>query len=256
VDEGVPLLSVQGLNKAFGGNVVVRDVSFTIEPHQITGLIGPNGAGKTTIFNLVTGFVPQDSGEVWFKGTDIHGKRPHDIVSRGVARTFQELRLFESISVLDNIVLAMQHQPGEQVVPLFLRWLKSNKRERECRTRALELLEFVGLSHLAEAPASDLSYGQQKRAALARVLAADPDLLCLDEPVAGLDPEAIEGAVGLIKELVERQKTILLVEHNLEIVRDICNKVLFMDQGELVVEGPPELVLEDPRVYQGFMGMG
>lgn len=253
--ERATLLEARNLYKAFGGNVVVDDVSFTVEEHRIVGLIGPNGAGKTTVFNLLTGFILPDQGQIHFKGKAIDATAPHHIVSLGIARTFQELRLFESLSVRDNVVLAMKRQPGEQVVPLFFAWRKSNRHEQECRIRAEELLRFVGLGHVINAAASDLSYGQQKRLALARALAAEAELICLDEPAAGLDPEAVDGMVQLIQTLVQQSKTILLVEHNLEIVKQLCHKVIFMDQGRLVVEGSPETVLDDPRVLKGFMGI-
>jgi ABC-type branched-subunit amino acid transport system ATPase component len=254
-DDHAPLMEVRGLSKAFGGNVVVHDVSFTVLAHQITGLIGPNGAGKTTVFNLITGFIQPDGGYVRFYGRDLGTELAHQIASTGITRTFQELRLFESLSVRDNVVLAMKDQPGERVASLFLRWRRSDKYERDCRARAQELLQFVGLDHAADAAASDLSYGQQKRLALARALASDGDLICLDEPTAGLDPEMLGGVVRLIKQLVERGRTILLVEHNLEVVAEVCNTVLFMDQGRLVRTGPPETVLNDPRVHQGYLGI-
>jgi ABC-type branched-subunit amino acid transport system ATPase component len=249
------LLEARNLRRAFGGNVVVDGASFTIGAGQVTGLIGPNGAGKTTVFNLITGFIPLDEGELWFKGQRINTVAPHRIVTRGIVRTFQELRLFDSLSVRDNLIMAMPGQPGEQVWSLFLRWRHSDRYEAACRARAQELLHFVGLSHVAEAAASDLSYGQQKRVALARALAAEADLICLDEPAAGLDPEAIEDMIQLIGQLVEQKKTILLVEHNLEIVRQVCHQVLFLDQGQVIVSGPPETVLNDPRVFRGFMGI-
>ena len=249
------LLKAQKLYKAFGGNVVVDDVSFVVEEHRVIGLIGPNGAGKTTVFNLITGFINPDHGQILFKDRAIEAIPSHQIVSLGIARTFQELRLFESLSARDNVILSMKHQPGEQILSLLFKWRQSNRYEKNASSKAEELLDFVGLGHAANAAASDLSYGQQKRLALARALAAEADLICLDEPAAGLDPEAVEGIVELILQLVEQGKTILLVEHNLEIVKRVCHKVIFMDQGQLVVEGAPETVLDDPRVLRGFMGI-
>lgn len=163
--------------------------------------------------------------------------------------------MFESLSTLDNVALAIPGQSGEHLASLFLTWRRANGDEQLCRARAAALLEFVGLGHRAHAAASDLSYGQQKRLALARVLAAEPSLICLDEPAAGLDPDAVEGIVALILRLKADGKTILLVEHNLEIVRRVCDVVLFMDQGKLRVSGPPEDVLNDPRVLRGFLGL-
>lgn len=248
-------LEVRQLRKAFGGATVVDDVSFTLAPQAITGLIGPNGAGKTTVFNLITGFLAPDSGEIRFLDQPVSSRAPHRIVGLGLARTFQELRLFGSISARENVMLAVQGQPGENVLALLGRWRHCNRHETTTRSYAEELLRFVGLEHVADTAASDLSYGQQKRVALARALASDARLICLDEPAAGLDPQAVQGMATLLRQLVDRGKTVLVVEHNLDLVRQICDHVMFMDQGCLVVQGPPAEVLADPRVYRGFMGI-
>lgn len=245
-----------GVTKRYGGETVVDDVSLAARRGEFTGLIGPNGAGKTTLFNLITGFVSADAGVVAFRGSHITNLRPDEILRRGVARTFQELRLCESLSTLENVQLAIPGQPGESLLALFTNWRLCSRVERNSQARAMELLHLVGLEDLADRRPNEISYGQQKRLALARVLATGAEFLCLDEPSAGLDPQALDDAVQLLARLVEEQHvTILLVEHNLEIVADLCTQVIFMNKGRIEVFGPVKTVLDDPRVLDGFMGV-
>ena len=249
------ICSVVNLSKSFGGFVVVDDVSFTLEAERITGLIGPNGAGKTSLFNLISGFIRPDRGEVRLRGRSISGLAPHRIVAAGLARTFQDLRLFGRLTALENVMLAFPGQPGEDVKALFFAWRRANRVEQERRQQALEFLEFVGLEAKANALAEDLSYGQQKRVAIARLLASGAELLMLDEPAAGLDPEAVEGMNELIQALVGQGKSILIVEHNLQVVSALCDRAIFLDRGRLVLAGPPQEVLTDPRVTESFLGV-
>jgi ABC-type branched-subunit amino acid transport system ATPase component len=249
------VLEVTGLSKAFGSNLVVDNVSLTVEDGRVTSLIGPNGAGKTTLFNLLTGFLPPDSGEVRYLGARIRQGAPHTIVGLGVARTFQELRLFPSLSAIDNITIAVGGQPGERLVPLVFQWRTVRDFEQKAKARALELLDFVGLNGYADVSPEQMSYGQQKRLALARVLATDAAVICLDEPAAGLDPEAIGMIVGLVRQIADAGRAVFVIEHNLEIVREFSDYVIFMNLGRIEVEGPTDVVLDDPRVLQGFLGL-
>lgn len=235
---------------------MVDDVSFAARRGEFTGLIGPNGAGKTTLFNLITGFVSADAGNVAFRGRRITNLRPDEVLKRGVARTFQELRLCESLSNLENVQLAIPGQPGESLFALFTSWRRCSRVEKDSEAKAMDLLRRVGLEDLADRRPNEISYGQQKRLALARALATGAEFLCLDEPSAGLDPQALDDAVQLLARLVEEERvTILLVEHNLEIVADLCRQVIFMNKGRVEVSGPVGTVLGDPRVLAGFMGV-
>jgi branched-chain amino acid transport system permease protein len=249
------ILEATRLNKSFGGLQAVKDASVAIRPGQVTGIIGPNGAGKSTVFNLITGFLKPDSGEVVYKGQDITGLPPYAVVLLGLGRTFQDLRLFGRLTVLDNVMLARPGQMGARPVTLFARWLATNRDERAHRDRALEIVDFVGLADKANALADNLSYGQQKRVAIARVLALEADTLMLDEPASGLDPEAVRSVNGLIRDLVDLGKTICVVEHDLDTVREVCDRVIAMDQGEILVEGTPEEVLADERLLEAYLGV-
>jgi ABC-type branched-subunit amino acid transport system ATPase component len=233
----------------------VSDVSFALERHVVTGLIGPNGAGKTTLFNLITGFVKPDKGNVVFMGRSLAGTSPHRVVGLGIARTFQEVRLCGRMCAIDNVLLGFQRQPGENLLTLFVRWSVADTFERRYEAEAREYLDFVGLGTHARSLADSLSYGQQKRLSIARMLATGADLLCLDEPAAGLDPGGIEAMAGLLERLLQAGKTVLLVEHNLQIVRDLCQRTLFMDAGQLVLDGPTDAVLKDSRVAEGYLGI-
>lgn len=250
-----PALEVTAIRKAFGGNVVVDGVSLAVRDGRITSLIGPNGAGKTTLFNIITGFLPADSGEVRCRGRRIGAGSPHQIVGLGVARTFQELRLFPRLSAIDNVAAAIRGQPGEHLGSLLFRWRSADKFERAAASRALELLDFVGLGGQAERIPDEMSYGQQKRLALARVLATEADVVCLDEPAAGLDPEAVLLMVDLLRRIAGSDRAVLIIEHNLEIVREISDEVMFLNLGRVEVEGPPAAVLDNPRVLRGFLGL-
>lgn len=248
-------LQVTAVRKRFGGNQVVDGVSLAVHDGRITSLIGPNGAGKTTLFNIITGFLTADSGEVRCRGRPIPTAAPHAIVGLGLARSFQELRLFPLLSACDNVAVAVPKQPGERLVPLLLKWRSTNRFERQVRRRALELLEFVGLPDLTERAPDQLSYGQQKRLALARVLAADSDVICLDEPAAGLDPQALVLMADLLRKIAASGRAVLVIEHNLELVREISDEVVFLNLGRVEVEGAPAAVLDNPRVLHGFLGL-
>jgi len=246
------VLDVQGLEKNFDGVRALADFSCSVRHGEILGLIGPNGAGKTTFFNIVSGFLSPESGEITFKGSGITGIPPHRITNLGLSRTFQNLRLVRQISVLDNVLLSFQQQPGEKLRNVFFNWRKSLEQESANRKEAVDLLEETGLAHKAADPADELSYGQQKLLSLACCLAAKSEVLLLDEPVAGIAPEMIERILGIIRDLPNKGKSVILIEHNLDAVMQVCDRVIFMDAGAKVSEGTPEEVRNDPRVIEAY----
>ena len=248
-----PLIDIHALNKHFDGVTALSDFSCSAQRGQILGLIGPNGAGKTTLFNVLTGFLRPDSGTVAFKQNTITYLAPHRIARLGVARTFQDLRLIHQISVLDNVLLCFRDQPGECLGNVFFRWGQVRQHEDANRAKALSLLSDVGLLDKAYDPADNLSYGQQKLLSIVCCLAAGAGLLLLDEPVAGIAPEMIEKILAVITGLPSQGKSVILIEHNLDAVMQVCDRVIFMDAGAKVSEGTPGQVRNDPRVIEAYI---
>jgi branched-chain amino acid transport system ATP-binding protein len=249
-----PLLQVQSLGKRFGGNVAVRAVSFTLESGCIAGLIGPNGAGKTTLFNCLAGAHKPGSGRVLLQGHDITGRRPDEVFRAGLARTFQIPRPFPEMTVLDNVMLAPPGQAGER---FWANWLRpAQVREQELRTReaARHWLDFVGLTALEHQPARVLSGGQRKLLELARVMVAEPQLVLLDEPGAGVNPALLQTIVEKIAALNRQGVSFLIIEHNMDLIASLCSPVLVMAQGRLLTQGEPAAVLRDPRVVEAYLG--
>jgi neutral amino acid transport system ATP-binding protein len=242
------LLEVDSVSRAFGGLVALQDCSLDVEEGQIAGLIGPNGSGKTTLFNVITGYVRPGAGKVRLRGVDITGAAPAKVFGLGVGRTFQLARIFGRLSVLENMLVATQRREG---------WLRSVVKGQSSpaeRSRAMELLEFVGLERLARSPAGNLSFGQRKLLELAYVLVADPVIILLDEPAGGVNPTLINLIADRIRALHELGKTFLVVEHNMEFVMGLCDRVTVMDQGTAIVSGPPEVIRGDPRVLDAYLG--
>jgi ABC-type branched-subunit amino acid transport system ATPase component len=231
----------------------LHDFSCSIQAGEIVGLIGPNGAGKTTLFNVITGFTTADRGGATFRGRNLLGRSAYRIANMGIARTFQDLRLIRRLSVLDNVLLAFRDQPGERLRNVFFRWRTSARCEAENRKDALSLLEAAGLAEKAVEPAENLSYGQQKLLSLICCMAAGADLLLLDEPVAGIAPEMIEKILSIIRSLPAQGKTVILLEHNMDAVMQVCDRVIFMDAGAVVSEGTPEQVWNDPKVIEAYL---
>ena len=247
------LLGIRELEKSFDGIKALAEFSCSLREGEILGLIGPNGAGKTTLFNVISGFLVPDSGKAMFQGTNLLGLAPHRIARAGIARTFQNLRLIRQLSVLDNVLLSFRNQQGERLGNVFFRWKKSKEQEAANREEATSLLEEAGLAEKANDPAEDLSYGQQKLLSLVCCLAAKGDLLLLDEPVAGIAPEMIEKMLGIIRDLPSKGKSVILIEHNLDAVMQVCDRVVFMDAGAKVSEGTPEEVRNDPKVIEAYI---
>jgi ABC-type branched-subunit amino acid transport system ATPase component len=246
-------LEVTGLHKSFDGVKPLDGFSCRVERGEIVGLVGPNGAGKTTLFNVLTGFLAADSGCALCAGRTLTGLPPYKVTRLGIARTFQDLRLIRQMGVLDNVMLAFQDQHGENVLSALLRpstWRKADLRNHDT---ALALLDSVGLSEKTDDLAENLSYGQQKLLSLMCCLATGANLLLFDEPVAGIAPEMIERVISVIKALPGRGKTVVLIEHNMEAVAEVCDRVIFMDAGRNLAEGTPDEVRNDPRVIEAYI---
>jgi branched-chain amino acid transport system ATP-binding protein len=248
------MLTAQSITKTFGGNCAVDEVSFTIKEGTITGLIGPNGAGKTTLFNCLAGLFPPTSGSLSFEGERIDGLSPDRIFAKGLARTFQIPRPFPEMTVLENVMVAPLHQRGER---FWANWLTPGRvgaEERTLSAAARHWIDFVGLSHLADQPARVLSGGQRKLLELARVLVAKPRLILLDEPGAGVNPVLLDAIVDRIVSLNRQGVTFLVIEHNMDLVMSLCNPIMVMAQGRLLMAGTAQEVRDDPRVVEAYLG--
>lgn len=248
------VLNVRNVVKRYGGVVAVNDMSFDVRQGEILGLIGPNGAGKTTMFDLVAGSVAPSAGQITLNQVDVSGEAAHRRISRGLARTFQIPKPFPELSLLDNVLIARQNQTGEKLLPNFLSPARIRSEEKRAREKALELLDFVLLRRLAYEPARVLSGGQRKLLELARVMMADPAIILLDEPAAGVNATLLEVIIERIKAINERGVTFLLIEHNIDMVSRLCHRVLVMASGQLLCEGTPGEVSEDPRVIEAYLG--
>ena len=248
------LLEVSGLSRSFGGLHAVKDVSFRVEKGTVKALIGPNGAGKTTLFNLVSGVLPPDRGVVTLRGEAVQGRPSHEIAARGVSRTFQQIRLFSQMSALENVMVGVhpRSRAGFLAGMFHLPWTWTE--ERDIRRRAREALAFVGAEDLAAADATSLSYGQQRSVELARALAADPELLLLDEPAAGLNMRETAELARLIGRIRERGVTVLIVEHDMGLVMSVSDEVAVLSYGQKIADATPRAVQRDPEVIRVYLG--
>jgi len=252
-----PILSVRNVRKYFGGIKAVDGVSLDVTPRSITGLIGPNGAGKTTLFNVISGLYKPDAGEIYFKGERIDGLSLHETFKKGLCRTFQISRELKLMTVLENVMLPPPHQLGENLLNTWFLPSKVRKQERELREKALEILDSVGLLHLKDEYAGNLSGGQKRLLELARVMMADPEMVLLDEIAAGVSPSERVMLAEHIRRLVEEKGiTAFVVGHEMDFVMDLCDPVIVMDKGKKLTEGPPEEVSKDPRVLEVYLGGG
>lgn len=247
-------LKTQNISKRFGGIHALTDCSFDIDADKVTCVVGPNGAGKTTIFNVITGFLRPDTGHVIFKGNDLTQMSRHSRVEQGIARTFQNLRLFEELTALDNVLVCLNDGAANDALTAVFRPFHSHAVLRRKTEQAMALLEDVGLAHKADALASDMSYGQKKLLCIARILATDAEFLLLDEPTSGLAAGALDAMVALIAKLKASGKTLLVVEHNTRIVRQIADDVLFFHRGTLMAQGTPDDIIADPKLAEIYFG--
>ena len=247
------ILSIMNLSKHFDGVTALDNFSLSLDYGSIVGIIGPNGAGKTTMFNVVSGFLSPENGEIRYRDINLSGMADHRIAGTGISRTFQDLRLIMKLTVLENVMLAMKDQKGENIFHVLFNPGGVKKAEAENRDKAVSLLEYVALREKINDPAENLSYGQQKLLSLACCLASDAELLLLDEPVAGIHPEIIEKILTIITELKGKGKTVVMIEHNLDAVARVSDRIVVMDEGKKVVEGKHDVIINDPRVLEAYL---
>jgi branched-chain amino acid transport system ATP-binding protein len=248
------MLEAYAVSRHFGGMKAVDDVTLSVPRGQIAGLIGPNGAGKTTMFNLLAGSLRPNSGEIRLNGRSVGRAPAHRRLALGLGRTFQIPRPFPEMTVLENLLLAAPRQTGERILPNWLRPGRVAREERQNLEMALTLIGFVGLSRLAREPARTLSGGQRKLLELARVLMADPQIILLDEPAAGVNPTLLETIIARIQDIHRKGVTLLIIEHNMDLVARLCSKVFVMAEGKLLCQGTPAQVAGDPRVIDAYLG--
>ncbi|MFP4454193.1 MAG: ABC transporter ATP-binding protein [Desulfonatronovibrio sp.] len=249
------LLSINNLTKRFGGLMAVNDVSFDVDHGKIVGLIGPNGAGKTTVFNLITGNYIPDQGEIVFDGHNLVGQKTHKIVSLGIARTFQTIRLFKNLSVLENVLAGCHCRMSSGIFRSMFRFPSQREEERMALGRALKELKFVGMEEYMDLKSMNLSYGNQRLLEIARALASDPKLIVLDEPAGGMNDYETQQLVKLIRKMQDRGLTVLLIEHDMNLVMRICEDIVVLEHGAKIAQGTADEITQDQRVIEAYLGI-
>lgn len=253
-DEKIEILSLKGVNKYFGGVTALDDVSFSVPRGIVQGLIGPNGAGKTTLFNVISGSFPPDKGEVWFDGACVNGFSVHRVVKKGIARTFQNVELFESMTVLENVMVGLHAKTKSGFFGAVTRLPGVLREERFIKERALTLLEFVGLANDADQRSGDMPFGWQRLLEIARALASSPKLLLLDEPAAGLNAVETRKLGDLIRQIQEQSITVILVEHDMSLTMKVSDAIVVLDQGRVLAQGTPREIQANEAVTAAYLG--
>jgi branched-chain amino acid transport system ATP-binding protein len=248
------LIEVKNVSKAFGGLQAVDDLTFSLGKGKIKGIIGPNGAGKTTVFNLISGILSMDSGEIFFKGTLLNRLKSYQIAYLGISRTFQNLQLFDNMTVVENVMVGLHTRTHSEILHALLRLNRSRDEEQHIFERACETLKMVNMESRASEIMSELSFGEQKLVEAARALVSDPEVIMLDEPVSGLNAHEIERLDDLIRKINAQGKTILLVEHNMRFIMNICEEVLVLNYGKVIAEGAPTQILRNREVINAYLG--